>query len=577
MEKENWTSYDGLGALIISPTRELALQIFQELRKVGKYHSFSAGLLIGGKNLKQEQERVGRMNILVTTPGRLLQHLDQSSELDSFNLKVLVFDEADRILDAGFEKTVNAIIDHLPKSRQTLLFSATQTKSVKDLARLSLKDPEYIAVHEKAESSTPQLLVQKYIVTPLPNKLDLLFSFIKTHLKQKIIVFLSSCKQVRFVFETFCKMQPGIPLLCLHGKQKQQKRMGIFSQFCKKSEACLFATDIAARGLDFPAVDWVIQVDCPEDAATYIHRVGRTARYNATGQALMMLLPTEKEGMLSELEKKKVPIAEIKANPSKTLSVKGQLASLCSQSPEIKYLAQKSFVCYVRSIFLQSNKSIFDVHALPLDEYAESLGLSGSPSIKFLEKDKRKNESRQLQMIDNTAIKRLETSKSDSEEEQAPSSKQKTRVDRMFEKKNNTILSDHYAKMIQASDESSDDADNFLSMKRQDHDLDDTIPEINTAQRKTLTKKEKAKKESKGKKMVFDEEGNAVEAFKFETLEEFEKKGISQQQSKFVVEQSEKMKKEDEVDKSVAKAKQKAAKQQRKLKERARRKQVYIN
>jgi ATP-dependent RNA helicase DDX10/DBP4 len=146
---------------------------------------------------------------------------------------------------------------------------------------------------------------------------------------------------VRFVFETFCKLQPGIPLLCIHGGQKQAKRYEISQQFYAKQSAILFATDVVARGLDFPSVDWVIQVDCPEDVDTYIHRVGRTARNNASGHALLMLLPSEHEGMLASLQKKNVPIKEIQVNPSKTASIQPQLAGFCSQDPEIKYLAQK--------------------------------------------------------------------------------------------------------------------------------------------------------------------------------------------------------------------------------------------
>lgn len=116
--------------------------------------------------------------------------------------QVLVLDEADRILDAGFKKEVNAIISQLPKHRQTLLFSATQTKSVKDLARLSLKDPEYIAVDEESIAATPNRLQQKVILVPLDQKLDMLWSFIKAHLNSRIIVFLSTCKQVAFL--CFC-------------------------------------------------------------------------------------------------------------------------------------------------------------------------------------------------------------------------------------------------------------------------------------------------------------------------------------------------------------------------------------
>ncbi|TEY42744.1 hypothetical protein BOTCAL_0384g00050 [Botryotinia calthae] len=166
--RQKWTELDGLGALIISPTRELAIQIFEVLRKIGRYHTFSAGLIIGGRSLQEERERLGRMNILVCTPGRMLQHMDQTAAFDVDNLQMLVLDEADRILDMGFQTSVDAILEHLPKQRQTMLFSATQTKKVSDLARLSLKEPEYVAVHEAASSATPTTLQQHYCVVTLP-------------------------------------------------------------------------------------------------------------------------------------------------------------------------------------------------------------------------------------------------------------------------------------------------------------------------------------------------------------------------------------------------------------------------
>ncbi|XP_041088530.1 probable ATP-dependent RNA helicase DDX10 [Polyodon spathula] len=193
--RQQWTADDGLGALIISPTRELAYQTFEVLRKVGKNHEFSAGLIIGGKDLKSETERIHRTNIIICTPGRLLQHMDETMSFHASNLHILVLDEADRILDMGFADTVNAIVENLPKTRQTLLFSATQTKSVKDLARLSLKDPEYVWVHEKAKFSTPATLEQNYVVCELHQKVNMLFSFMKSHLNRKVIVFFSSCKE----------------------------------------------------------------------------------------------------------------------------------------------------------------------------------------------------------------------------------------------------------------------------------------------------------------------------------------------------------------------------------------------
>ena len=384
--RERWTPLDGIGALIISPTRELAYQTFEVLRKIGCHHDFSAGLVIGGKDVAMEKERIGHMNILVCTPGRLLQHMDQTANFDCSSLKLLVLDEADRILDLGFERTMNAIVENLPAERQTLLFSATQTKSVRDLARLSLSDPEYVAVHEYSSSSTPHKLSQSYISCDLQDKLSVLYSFLRSHTSCKIIVFMSSCKQVKFVYEAFRRLRPGVPLMALYGRQKQVKRVAIYDDFCRKKAAILFCTDIAARGLDFPAIDWVAQLDCPEDANTYIHRVGRTARYEKDGKALLFLLPSEAKGMLEALKAKKIPIEEIKVNPKKMVSIQGKLDMFCAQDPEMKHWAQRSFICYLRSIHLQSNKQIFDVHKLPTDEYARSLGLAQPPRIRFLQR-----------------------------------------------------------------------------------------------------------------------------------------------------------------------------------------------
>ncbi|NXG44773.1 DDX10 helicase, partial [Psilopogon haemacephalus] len=384
--RHQWTSADGLGVLIISPTRELAYQTFKVLRKVGRNHEFSAGLIIGGKDVKEESERIHNINMLICTPGRLLQHMDETSYFYASDLQMLILDEADRILDMGFADTMNAIIENLPKKRQTLLFSATQTKSVKDLARLSLKDPEYVWVHEKAKFSTPATLDQNYVVCELQQKVNMLYSFLRSHLKKKTIVFFSSCKEVQYLFRVFCKLQPGLTVLALHGKQHQMKRMEVYTCFVRKKAAVLFATDIAARGLDFPAVNWVIQYDCPEDANTYIHRVGRTARYKEGGEALLVLLPSEEKGMVEQLAQRKVPVTEIKINPEKLTDIQKRMQAFLAQDQELKEKAQRCFVSYLRSVYLMKNKEVFDVFKLPLAEYAVSLGLAVAPRVRFLQK-----------------------------------------------------------------------------------------------------------------------------------------------------------------------------------------------
>jgi len=388
--RERWSSLDGLGALLISPTRELAYQTFEVLRKVGKYHDFSGGLVIGGKDVKVEQNHILRTNIVVCTPGRLLQHMDETPNFDCGNLKILVLDEADRILDLGFKTAMNAIVENLPKDRQTLLYSATQTKSVQDLARLSLKNPKYISTYEMSATITPKQLTQSYIVCELPEKLCVLYSFLHNHTKSKTIVFFSSCKQVKFTYESFCRLRPGVPLMALYGKQKQLRRVAIYNDFCSREFAVLFCTDIAARGLDFPAVHWVVQADCPEDANTYVHRAGRTARFEKDGQALLFLLPSEEEKFVEQLQAKKVPINKIEVNPKKLRPIQGKLEAFCAQDGEMKHWAQKSFISYVRSVYLQSNKEVFNVHLLPLKEYALSLGLVQPPNVRFLQKAKKK-------------------------------------------------------------------------------------------------------------------------------------------------------------------------------------------
>ena len=253
LAKEKWTKIDGLGALIITPTRELAYQIYEVIRKVGKYHDFSIALVLGGKDLKFEWDRLHGINILIATPGRLLHHMDNNANFSADNLKLLILDEADRILDMGFQKELNSIIEHLPKQRQTLLFSATQTKSVKQLARLNLRDPIYISIDEESKSTTPDSLVQSYIVCDLHDKINVLWSFLRSHLHYKIIVFFSTCKQTNYIYELFSKMKTlKTHLLALYGTLHQLRRMDIYDEFCRKKNAVLFCTDIASRGLDFP-------------------------------------------------------------------------------------------------------------------------------------------------------------------------------------------------------------------------------------------------------------------------------------------------------------------------------------
>ncbi|KAE8713683.1 DEAD-box ATP-dependent RNA helicase 32 [Hibiscus syriacus] len=175
--------------------------------------------------------------------------------------------------------------------------------------------------------------------------------------------------------------------MCLHGRMKQEIRLGIYSQFCE-SRSVLFSTDVASRGLDFnKAVDWVVQVDCPEDVASYIHRVGRTARYLSGGRSILFLMPSEMK-MLEKLQAAKVPIQFIKANTKRLEPVSRLLSALLVKYPNMQQLAQRAFITYLRSIYIQKDNEIFDVTKLPIDDYSASLGLPMTPTVRFLNRKK---------------------------------------------------------------------------------------------------------------------------------------------------------------------------------------------
>lgn len=333
---------NGTGVVVVSPTRELALQIFGVARELMQFHSQTFGIVIGGANRRAEADKLQKgVNLLIATPGRLLDHLQNTPGFVFKNCRALVIDEADRILEVGFEDEMRQIIRILPKEhRQTMLFSATQTTKVEDLARISLKPgPLYINVEQKAEHSTVKGLDQGYVICDSDKRFLLLFSFLKRNLKKKIIVFFSSCACVKYHAELLNYID--LPVLDLHGKQKQQKRTNTFFEFCNAKQGTLICTDVAARGLDIPAVDWIVQFDPPDDPRDYIHRVGRTARgANGKGRSLMFLQPNE-VGFLSYLKDAKVPIVEYEFPMKKIVNVQSQLEKLIGQN----YYLNK--VCYL--------------------------------------------------------------------------------------------------------------------------------------------------------------------------------------------------------------------------------------
>ncbi|KAI2497340.1 DUF4217 [Fragilaria crotonensis] len=384
LHKSKFTNRNGTGAIIIAPTRELAMQIYgvcKELCTHGK-HSQTYGLIMGGANRKTEAEKLVKgVNIIICTPGRLLDHLQNTKGFVFRNLLALVMDEADRILEQGFEDDLRAILRLLPKERQTMLFSATNTKKIEDLARVSInqKTAVYVEVPSETSQATAAGLEQGYVTCSSDQRFLLLFSFLKRNKKKKIMVFFSSCNSVKFHAELLNYID--IPVMDIHGRQKQVKRTTTFFQFCKSDTGTLLCTDVAARGLDIPKVDWIIQFDPPDDPKEYIHRVGRTARgATGSGRALLFLTP-EETGFLRYLKAAKVTLNEYEFPSNKVANVQSQLQRLIEKNYYLNKAAKDAYRSYLLAYASHGHRDIFDVHALDLQAVGLAFGFTVPPRV----------------------------------------------------------------------------------------------------------------------------------------------------------------------------------------------------
>ncbi|KAF9507867.1 hypothetical protein BS47DRAFT_1373791 [Hydnum rufescens UP504] len=373
---------NGTGIVIISPTRELALQIFGVAKDLMAHHSQTYGILMGGANRKAEADKLVKgVNLIVATPGRLLDHLQNTKGFVYRNLKALVIDEADRIMEVGFEEEMKKIVSILPNdNRQSMLFSATQTTKVTDLARISLRPgPLHIDVEEKNQSSTVTTLSQGYVVCPSDRRFLLLFTFLKKNMKKKVVVFFSSCNSVKYHAELLNYID--IPVLDLHGKQKQQKRTTTFFEFCN----CKTGDIIVYRCCGERARHPRCRLDCavsipPDDPRDYIHRVGRTARAGKSGKSLLFLLESEL-GFLRYLRDARVPLNEFGFPASRIANVQTQLEKLLQKNYYLHQSARDGFRSYLQAYASYSLKKIFDVNKLDLAKVGKAFGFTVPPRV----------------------------------------------------------------------------------------------------------------------------------------------------------------------------------------------------
>ncbi|KAK4316033.1 hypothetical protein Pmani_012778 [Petrolisthes manimaculis] len=371
---------NGTGVIIVSPTRELSMQTFGVLRDLMEEHTQSFGLIMGGSDRKSEEIKLSSgINIIVATPGRLLDHLKTSPQFVYKNLVCLIVDEADRILDVGFEEEMKQILNMLPKRRQTMLFSATRNARVDQLASHALKTALIeVDVDSNKISATVEGLQQAYLVCPAEKRFLVLYTFIKKNRKKKVMVFFSSCMAVKFYHELLNYID--MPCMSIHGKQKQPTRTTTFYQFCNAEFGVLLCTDVAARGWDVPAVDWIVQYDPPEDPKEYIHRVGRTARAGGQGNALLFLRE-EEVGFVRYLQQYKVTVEAMDVAWNKVANIQPQLEKLMSQNYFLNSSGKEAFRGYVRAYNSHTLKDYFNIGNLDLKKVAQCFGYPVPPCV----------------------------------------------------------------------------------------------------------------------------------------------------------------------------------------------------
>jgi ATP-dependent RNA helicase RhlE len=296
-------------ALVLIPTRELAAQVEESVRDYGKYLSLKSMTMIGGVNINPQIKQLhGRVDILVATPGRLLDHLQQKT-VDLSHVEILVLDEADRMLDMGFIRDIKKVLAVLPKKRQNLLFSATFSDEIKLLADGLLTNPALIEVARR--NQTAELIEQRVYPVDRERKRALLTQLIKDHNWFQVLVFTRTKHGANNLAEYLNK--DGISAMAIHGNKSQAARTRALAEFKTGKLQVLCATDIAARGIDIAELPHVVNYELPNVAEDYVHRIGRTGRAGSNGEASSLVCIDEHK-LLHDIErliKREIPVVQI--------------------------------------------------------------------------------------------------------------------------------------------------------------------------------------------------------------------------------------------------------------------------
>ncbi|XP_066138089.1 probable ATP-dependent RNA helicase CG8611 [Euwallacea fornicatus] len=458
---------DGIQAIIVVPTRELALQTHELFTKLNSFQWIIGSHLCGGENRKTEKEKLRRgVHVLIGTPGRLLDHMLHTAAFNGKNVQCLVLDEADKLLDMGFKKDIVRLVEELERlkfnssydplallknreihpvdnqqssvksTRQTLLLSATLSKSIAELADFTMKDHVYIDALDKSTNINPEHMIipntvkQQFLLTFIKHRLVMLSAFLVHQAKQnsKTIVFMATSQMVEFHYELFNKCLLKMPvnrgkmtigdvlllegvelddsddeekaldieLFKLHGNMSQQERKTVFNGFRKIKKGILICTDVAARGIDVPEADCIVQYTGPQSDDDYLHRVGRTGRAGKSGSAVIFLTHEEQD-YISRLQEHKVFVRECDTAPlirtfidfmdepdqeKATLSLQRRYEAAIAKNKSLHSKACLAYTSWSRfySAFPQKMRTIFDLKKINVGHYVTSFGLEESPT-----------------------------------------------------------------------------------------------------------------------------------------------------------------------------------------------------
>ncbi|KAK4750158.1 hypothetical protein SAY87_027607 [Trapa incisa] len=386
--------------IIVSPTRELSSQIYSVAQPfIATLPKIKSALLVGGVEVKTDVKKLEEegANLLIGTPGRLYDIMERVDILDFRNFEILILDEADRLLDMGFQKQITSIISRLPKLRRTGLFSATQTEAVEELSKAGLRNPVRVEVRaemksldnssqESGSSKTPSGLHIEYLECDPDKKPSQLIDILIKNKSNKLIVYFMTCACVDYWGTVLPRLSAlkSLSLVPLHGKMKQSVREKALSSFTSMSSGALLCTDVAARGLDIPGVDCIVQYDPPQDPNVFVHRVGRTARMGRQGNAIVFLCPKE-EAYVEFLRIRRVPLQEMNFSDD-VPDVVPQIRSAARKDRDVMEKGIRAFVSFIRAYKEHHCSYIFRWKELEIGKLAMGYGLlqlPGMPEVKL--------------------------------------------------------------------------------------------------------------------------------------------------------------------------------------------------